>query len=962
MADETIWKLDITPGNSQSILKSFENSLNSVKDRMVQVGQSGQNFEKLSSFQQKAAEAAKKLEVAQASAALALKKAEDAASGGKVSAEQLALAQARAGLAAQKVETAQNNLSVAMNKVQAEGQRLATAMSEDSETTNIFARAAEMAKGALSSLSSGMSSAISHMGELSSKSESSGGGFLNLASKVGMATMGFSNIVGWAKSAGEALLEPIASAESLGISFTTLMGSSKAAANEIKELNHFADVTPFEPQPVQEYAAQLIGMGIDAKQTIPIMTSLGDALFGIGHGTEAEMKSVVDQIGKVRVAGVMTWGDISQLQTHGIDALGAMSLATGKTKESLRDLAGSGGIPAKDAIDALTKGIEMNPLYQGGMAKQSASLSGVLSTLSGYIKTALNSFLGLKDGMVVTGSILDRVKTAFSGLATIAQSNVFQGFAEGAGKAMGDIFDRIGWAVSYAATALQKVDLTNLSNGWKAFSGEVSYLAGKFGELFDKTSPLGGILQQIGSDFDPIAKAIQGIAQSGVDTVGGFFAGIAFNLAELDNAIENGKGPFADFVGSLQNLSKAVSGELSSELKTLGQDAKQVGDWFNTSVVPALKQAEPGFSSLASAILGMAPVFIQIRSIVVDIIQNAFEKFAPIIEKIVPPLIVLAGIIAGQVSNAIQFLTPYILQAAKAIGDFANDIIDRVAPIITNVINGIKPILENIFHVWGVIWPGMSQVLKGIWEEIVGVLKIAWAIVTGVFKIALDLIAGNWGQVWKDMKDMLGGIWDGIKTFIGGGIDAVKGLFTTIWAGLSDSIGKPFNDAWNTISGIFDNIKGAIAWVTGQAPEVTANTANIMTGPHHFASGIENFGGGLAFVHAKEMLVNLPKGTSVWNPAKTAAFMNSANALKAPSVPSFASSQGSTSASNSNASNEQVVGLLAGILSELQKQGKTSNTTLNASITGGSVDAQKLINDLQSIIGRNYESVSRGAF
>jgi hypothetical protein len=130
-----------------------------------------------------------------------------------------------------------------------------------------------------------------------------------------------------------------------------------------------------------------------------------------------------------------------------------------------------------------------------------------------------------------------------------------------------------------------------------------------------------------------------------------------------------------------------------------------------------------------------------------------------------------------------------------------------------------------------------------------------------------------------------------------------------------------------------------------------------------FASGIENFGGGLAFVHANEMLVNLPKGTSVWDPSKTAQFMNSAKALQAPAMPAFASSQGSTATSNnSNASNEQVVGLLAGILAELQKQGKVSNTTLNASITGGSIDAQKLINDFQSIIGREYEGVARGAF
>src|SRR6185295_4074036 len=120
MADQTIWKLDLQAGNSDAILKSFENSLNIAKDRINQVVAAGQNFDKLSSFQSKASEAAKKLEVAQAQAALALKKAQDAAQGGKVSAEQLALMQAKAGLAAEKVTTAENALGIAMSKVQIE--------------------------------------------------------------------------------------------------------------------------------------------------------------------------------------------------------------------------------------------------------------------------------------------------------------------------------------------------------------------------------------------------------------------------------------------------------------------------------------------------------------------------------------------------------------------------------------------------------------------------------------------------------------------------------------------------------------------------------------------------------------------------------------------------------------------------------------------------------------------------
>jgi tape measure domain-containing protein len=577
MTDQTIWKLDLQAGNSDAILKSFANSLNVAKDKINQVVAAGENFSKLDSFQQKAAEAAKKLEVAQASAALALKKAQDAASGGKVSAEQLALMQAKAGLAAEKVGTAENALGSAMAKVQGESDRLAKAMQEETRSADSFANAINAIKGVLGNVAtqakaafSGIAYATSHVkaafssvSELASSAGSSifngfknaatgirdfvgnfrmassevdtfkekastihisilsslrsaGAGFLDLASKISNVTTGIQNIIQWSINLGTALFKPIVASEQLGIAFTTLMGGSKKAAEDlIKTLNHFADVTPFEPGPVQEYAAQLIGMGIDAKQTIPIMTSLGDALFGIGHGTEAEMASVVDIIGKIRVAGVATWGDISQLQTHGIDALDAMSRATGKTKEALRDMAGKGGIPAKEAIDALTKGIEKNPLYQGGMAKQAQSLSGVLSTLTGYLKEALNTFLGLKDGMVITGSILDQLKTGFSILGTMVSNPVFQDFAEKTGQKIANVLTSVEKTTGRVITGFKDLAKSLDQASGKAFVSDLAYMGRQLSYVF-------GTIQSLGGN---VLNAFRGHLTGASGTLSGVFAG-----------------------------------------------------------------------------------------------------------------------------------------------------------------------------------------------------------------------------------------------------------------------------------------------------------------------------------------------------------------------------------------------------------------------------------------------------
>ena len=865
MVDDTIWKLDITPGNSQATLKAFENSLNAVKNQIGQVTKAGENFDKLSAFQTKAAEAGKKLEVAQASAAVALKKAQDAALGGKASAEQVALAQAKAGLAAEKVQTAQNNLSTAMNKVQAEGQRLAAAMTEDSEKTSIFTRAIEMAKGALSGLTSGMSSTTSHMSELSSKTESSGGGFLDFASKAGMAFMGVQGLIQGVIQLGGVLLGPIASAEQLGISFTTLMGGAKQAAAEIKELNHFADVTPFEPEPVQQYAAQLIGMGIAAKDVIPDLTSIGDALFGIGHGSEAEMKSVVDILGKIKVAGVMTWGDISQMQTHGIDVLDAMSRATGKTKEALRAMASNGTLPAKVAIDALTKGIEMNPLYKGGMAKQSASLSGVLSTLSGYLKEGLDSFLGIKDGMVQTGSVVDRVKGLFQGLATAVSSKAFQDFVSGAGAAIGNVLGFIG-------NVLDQRVIPVLRTFWNYIITQVVPTLQAWGH---------NIQVWVIDKFNALKTFIE--------------TQVMPKLIRFWNYIQTQIIPILQQWG---NNIKIYVIDKFNDLKI----------FIETQVMPKLQQL---WAFIQTQIV---PIFTTWGDEMGDV-RIKMDNLKTFIEtKVMPPLIILWNWIQANIIPVFQSLS--------------NILSTDVMPHMDGVKGSSDHLTQALGHLWNSISPNLLGDLGVLAASVLGP-------VSGAFRglqIVLDYVVGP----------AINGFLDFMTHVVNGLADVIDWISTAI-------------DWYHSLS---NAIRDATGGVLGTKTPSPAGGGGGAVG--NFASGVENFGGGLAYVHANEMLVNLPKGASVWNEAKTAQFMQN---ITMPS-PSFV--QSPSSAPSQTQGSDQLVGLLTqavGLLSQIAQQGKgTGNVTMNASVQGSDVNADKLAKAIGDVLGQKYESVARGAW
>src|SRR6202043_941696 len=166
-------------------------------------------------------------------------------------------------------------------------------------------------------------------------------------------------------------------------------------------------------------------------------------------------------------------------------------------------------------------------------------------------------------------------------------------------------------------------------------------------------------------------------------------------------------------------------------------------------------------------------------------IEQRFKAFMSVVERVTPPLIVFAGILANNIANGLKFIMPYVVDATTAIVKFADEIATRVAPIVNQWIAALTPLVKAFMQGWNEDWPMISGMLKASWEAMSGIVKIAWALISGIIKIGLDVMSGNWGQAWTDFKDMLSGVWDGIKTYLKGAMDALVTLFKPLLEAMS---------------------------------------------------------------------------------------------------------------------------------------------------------------------------------
>jgi hypothetical protein len=159
--------------------------------------------------------------------------------------------------------------------------------------------------------------------------------------------------------------------------FKTILGSTKAAKDQLKELQDFAANTPFQLPGLAVSTRQLLSFGVSQRDIIPTLKQLGDVASGAG----AEITELTIPFGRLVASQKLTLIELDKFADRGINIFKELSDQTGISMGNIRKAVTDNKIPFSEFEKALSSMTSEGGMFFGGMEKQSQTLSGVLSTL-----------------------------------------------------------------------------------------------------------------------------------------------------------------------------------------------------------------------------------------------------------------------------------------------------------------------------------------------------------------------------------------------------------------------------------------------------------------------------------------------------------------------------------------------------------------------------------------------------
>lgn len=613
------------------------------------------------------------------------------------------------------------------------------------------------------------------------------------------------------------------------------MDSQEAMAQTEAVLKSTHDASGMTAQSVADLATQFSHLTLFSDDTIQsaenmllTFTNIGKDVFPQATKTVLDMSQALGQDTK---SSAIQLGKALNDPITGITALQRVGVTfTDSQKNLIKSLVDSGNVAGAQKI-----------ILQELQREFGNSAEAAGKTFPGQLQILSQSFDDIKQ------KIGDAVLPILQNLTGFVQSNVVPAFDHFAD-----------WFTKNGVPALQSF------GGWlktvKDYFGsfEITGVTNAFKNLGDAIGGLLSPLKGLGSNkeasefFTNLRNDLSKDIVSTIKNVSGFINGLATDLRNLSSNKE-----VIGFISSLKDgfnqVKSIVGGEVGKNFQQFGQTVQQVGKWFQTDMLPAIKQAMPGFEHLASVIAtSVVPSLAKIWAVGQQVMRDVMPPLTKAFETIAPIVVRVGGFLADNLGKALQFIAPFAVQAAQEIGKFASEIISRVVPIVQQLWAGIQGFLDWIKPYWPAIWGGIVSGLTSAWDTIKGTIQIAWAIVSGIIKIGLDVLSGNWKQVWNDVKSMFSGIWEGIKSIaagvwaqVSGPITRGVGQFKLWWFSELVTLQGAWNNLWNTVKNIASSAWGGISGA-------------IKSGINSAIGLINNFISGINSIH-----VSLPGGASI---------------------------------------------------------------------------------------------------
>ena len=204
---------------------------------------------------------------------------------------------------------------------------------------------------------------------------------------------------------GAAAVKSAADLETMEVSFISLTGGAKQAADMMANLNEFTAKTPFQIEAVAKSARQLIASGSGIEDVNQQLQFLGDIAATSGQPID-EIAAIFS---KVNAKGKVELESLNQLAERGIPIFTALSEATGLPADQL----GAGRVSVDQFNEVLKSFSTEGGFASGAMERLSQTAGGKFSTALDNLKLA---------GAALAESLLPTLKGLLDNFVSLMQA------------------------------------------------------------------------------------------------------------------------------------------------------------------------------------------------------------------------------------------------------------------------------------------------------------------------------------------------------------------------------------------------------------------------------------------------------------------------------------------------------------------------------------------------------------
>lgn len=316
---------------------------------------------------------------------------------------------------------------------------------------------------------------------------------------------------------GKSCISAAANMEQQRVAFTTMLGSAVKANDLLKQIQAFAEATPFQFNDLVDASKRMIAFGFSSDEVIPKLRKVGDVAAGLSQ----PIGDMIYLFGQVRTQGKAMTQDLNQFANRGVPIFEELAKVIYKTQEptaaqvaSIRKMAEESKITYSVVDQAFTNMTNSGGRFGGLMDAQSKTLGGQWSNFNDQLdktKVLLGESLS-KDAGDALGIMSELVKTYNTYLEVKAKQEAVEaksaGFLEQFRANLEDIPQKI--------AAIQQYELWNYEDAAKYqdyLTGNIKLTGTEVEELKKKLD--------INRSISEIMKESTATAQQQAEFIGG---------------------------------------------------------------------------------------------------------------------------------------------------------------------------------------------------------------------------------------------------------------------------------------------------------------------------------------------------------------------------------------------------------------------------------------------------------